>query len=44
VFFLQGLPIGDKDVCKYHGWHQTVLLPDGTLAKLPDRQHLLNAE
>jgi len=42
--FLQGLPIGDTDSCNYRGWHQTVLLPDGTLAKLPDRQHLLNAE
>ncbi|WP_338807020.1 ATP-binding protein [Pseudomonas chlororaphis] len=37
--FLQGLPIGDQ----YHHSHsQVVLLPDDTLAKLPDRQHLLN--
>lgn len=37
--FLQGLPIGDQ----YHHSHsQVVLLPDDTLARLPDRQHLLN--
>jgi len=39
--FLQGLPIGDHhDYGRYHA----LLLPKGTLAKLPDRQHLLNAE
>jgi len=42
--FLQGLPIGDTNAGQYRGWHQTVLLPDGTLAKLPDRQRLLNEE
>ncbi|TBU88455.1 ATP-binding protein [Phytopseudomonas dryadis] len=36
---LQGLPIG-----RVPTWmqHQIVLLPDNMLAKLPDRQHLLN--
>jgi len=38
--FLQGLPIGEVDYGRYH----VVLLPEGTLAKLPDRQHLLNEE
>ncbi|MCG8277417.1 ATP-binding protein [Stenotrophomonas sp. NLF4-10] len=37
--FLQGLPIGRVPT---YGRHQVVLLPDDTLAKLPDRQHLLN--
>lgn len=37
--FLQGLPIGRvPSFCE----HQIILLPDDTLAKLPDRQHLLN--
>ncbi|VFR23710.1 hypothetical protein ANDA3_1195 [plant metagenome] len=37
--FLQGLPIGSvPSFCE----HQIILLPDDTLAKLPDRQHLLN--
>jgi Histidine kinase-, DNA gyrase B-, and HSP90-like ATPase len=34
--FLQGLPIG------WYEGQQVVVLPDDTLAKLPDRQHLLN--
>jgi len=38
--FLQGLPIGEADYGRYH----VVLLPEETLAKLPDRQYLLNAE
>jgi len=37
--FLQGLPI---ETGANHSRHQVVLLPDDTLAKLPDRQHLLN--
>lgn len=37
--FLQGLPIGRLPASSEH---QVVLLPDDTLAKLPDRQHLLN--
>lgn len=37
--FLQGLPIGRVPT---YGRHQVVLLPDDTLARLPDRQHLLN--
>jgi hypothetical protein len=37
--FLQGLPIGKSPS---YGEHQIVLLPDETLAKLPDRQYLLN--
>ncbi len=37
--FLQGLPVGREPV---YGRHQVVLLPDDTLARLPDRQHLLN--
>ncbi|MBP0714234.1 ATP-binding protein [Burkholderia sola] len=37
--FLQGLPIGDQ---LRHSHSQIVLLPDDTLARLPDRQHLLN--
>lgn len=37
--FLQGLPIG---ALPYSSKHQVVRLPDDTLAKLPDRQHLLN--
>ncbi|HCM5829497.1 ATP-binding protein [Klebsiella pneumoniae] len=37
--FLQGLPIG-KVPC--YSVHQVILLPEGTLAKLPDRQYLLN--
>lgn len=37
--FLQGLPIGPVPGSNEH---QVVLLPDNTLAKLPDRQHLLN--
>lgn len=37
--FLQGLPIGSVPTWSEH---QIVLLPDNTLAKLPDRQHLLN--
>ncbi|MBJ7223605.1 MULTISPECIES: ATP-binding protein [unclassified Brenneria] len=37
--FLQGLPIGRMPS---YNEHQVVLLPDNTLAKLPDRQHLLN--
>jgi endonuclease YncB( thermonuclease family) len=37
--FLQGLPIGREPT---YGNHQVVLLPDDTLARLPDRQHLLN--
>lgn len=37
--FLQGLPIGRSD---FYGKHQVVLLPDETLARLPDRQVLLN--
>jgi len=38
--FLQGLPVGKADHYRYH----VVLLPKDTLAKLPDRQHLLNEE
>ncbi|MFJ5483776.1 ATP-binding protein [Pectobacterium actinidiae] len=37
--FLQGLPIGRVPS---YSEHQIVLLPDDALAKLPDRQHLLN--
>lgn len=37
--FLQGLPIGEQ---RDYGHSQIVLLPDDTLARLPDRQHLLN--
>ena len=37
--FLQRLPIGRAPLYSHH---QVVLLPDETLAKLPDRQHLLN--
>ncbi|CAB3648310.1 ATP-binding protein [Achromobacter pestifer] len=37
--FLQGLPIGRRPT--FSG-HQVVFLPDDTLAKLPDRQCLLN--
>lgn len=37
--FLQGLPIGRVPT---YGRHQVVLLPDDTLARLPDRQHLLD--
>lgn len=37
--FLQGLPIG---AMPHFSKHQVVRLPDDTLAKLPDRQHLLN--
>ncbi|MGO3130344.1 MAG: ATP-binding protein [Alcaligenes sp.] len=37
--FLQGLPIGELSK---HSKHQVILLPDDTLAKLPDRQYLLN--
>lgn len=37
--FLQGLPIGRVPP---YGRHHVVLLPDDTLARLPDRQHLLN--
>ncbi|WP_193073100.1 ATP-binding protein [Pseudomonas sp. FME51] len=37
--FLQGLPIGRLPTSQKH---QVVLLPDSTLAKLPDRKHLLN--
>ncbi|WP_046482636.1 ATP-binding protein [Pseudomonas veronii] len=40
--FLQGLPIGAEPTYWEYGKHQVVLLPDETLAKLPDRQHLLN--
>lgn len=36
---LQGLPIGRVPS---YSEHQVVLLPDNTLAKLPDRQYLLN--
>ncbi|WP_269495562.1 hypothetical protein [Castellaniella sp. S9] len=37
--FLQGLPIGERPM---YSKHQIILLPDDTLAKLPDRQYLLN--
>lgn len=37
--FLQGLPIG-QDSRSFR--NQVIMLPDDTLAKLPDRQHLLN--
>ncbi len=37
--FLQGLPIGERPT---QSKHQIILLPDDTLAKLPDRQYLLN--
>ncbi|EKB4873193.1 TPA: sensor histidine kinase [Citrobacter farmeri] len=37
--FLQGLPIGrSPSTCRHH----VVQLPNNTLARLPDRQHLLN--
>ncbi|WP_066267471.1 ATP-binding protein [Hydrogenophaga palleronii] len=37
--FLQGLPIGrSPSICR----HQVIRLPAATLARLPDRQHLLN--
>jgi len=39
--FLQGLPIGERP--SYGDHHQVILLPDETLARLPDRQYLLNA-
>ncbi|URW83062.1 ATP-binding protein [Alcaligenes sp. DN25] len=38
-YFLQGLPVGREPL---YGKYQVVLLPDDTLARLPDRQHLLN--
>lgn len=37
--FLQGLPVGRTPS---YGKQQVVLLPDATLAKPPDRRHLLN--
>jgi hypothetical protein len=42
--FLQGLPIGGRPIDRLptSQERQVVLLPDNTLAKLPDRQHLLN--
>lgn len=42
--FLQGLPIGGRPIDRLSTsqQRQIILLPDHTLAKLPDRQHLLN--
>ncbi len=39
--FLQGLPIAQKHVSSHH---QVILLRDDILARLPDRQSLLNGE
>ncbi|MGP3790495.1 hypothetical protein [Pseudomonas sp. B392_1p] len=39
--FLQGLPIGRVPI---HSKHQIVLLRNDMIARLPDRQHLLNEE
>ncbi|RMX06812.1 ATP-binding protein [Corticibacter populi] len=38
--FLQGLPIGTQPTFSNH--HQVILLRDDLIARLPDRQHLLN--